>query len=75
MLPILIGMIHEVYTAVKYKKVVTEKDTPYYMSLMKFVNKPSPEWGPAKEEDRIGRYEISSDEEKKGSVVLDQIRF
>lgn len=75
MLPILIGMIHEVYTAVKYKKVVTEKDTPYYMSLMKFVNKPSPEWGPAKEEDRIGRYEVSNDEEKKGSIVLDQIRF
>ena len=75
LLPIPIGMIHELYKAVKYNKVVSEKNTPYYMSLIKFVNQPSPEWHPAKAEDCIDRYAIPADEEKKGDIVLENIRF
>ena len=66
LLPILIGMIHEIYMAVKYNKVIHEKDTPFYISLMKCVNKPGLEWRPAKLVNRIGRYlnEQKNDKEK-----------
>ena len=52
--------------AVKYNKVIHEKDTPYYISLMQCVNKPGLEWRPAKLVNRIGRYlnEQKNDKEK-----------
>ena len=75
MLPIPIGMIHEIYKAVKYNKVIREKDTPYYMSLMKYVNSPSNKWHPAKAENRVGRYAILTEDDKKRSIILDEVKF
>lgn len=68
LLPIPVGMIHEVYKAIKYDKVVREKDTPYYMSLMKYVNKPSLDWHPARATDRVGRYAILKEQDKEETI-------
>ena len=75
LLPIPLGMIHEVYTAIKYDKVKREKDTPYYISLLKFVNKPSPEWHPARAEDCVGRYAKYNSKSDTSSLDLDKTRF